>query len=248
MVEGFDRTLLEHFLEECLAECCRQVVDKSRDTEVVVAYDVLLGVEYLSDFNCYLRFLERTCEILHADNGGTDTDVDAGEELGLERIRYGACELFEILHVYSALDLLDENDLALGYVEYKVLVLVREEVLYYVIGRYIVGRDYAYEENNSVYIRVEVQLTGLYADIARKHVIEDYVLDEVVAVILLIIVLLYARKGDSENGSVLACHFVGAFDKYGVVRLYMNAEGLVGIAVADEDIVRIAELDREEVI
>ena len=192
VVEGLDRTLLEHFLEEGLTERCGQVIDKSRDAEVVVAYYVLLGVEYLADFDSYLSFLERACEVLHADNGSTDTDVDAGEELGLERVSDRARELFEVLYVYSALYLLYENYLALGDVEDEVLVLVREEVLYNVISRYVVRGYDADEEDNSVDIRVEVQLAGLDAYIARENVIENYVLYEVVAVILLVIILLDA--------------------------------------------------------
>ena len=93
-----------------------------------------------------------------------------------------------------------------------------------------------------------MQLAGLDAYIARENVVENYVLHEVVAVILLVVILLDARKGDSENGGVLPRHFVRSFDKYRVIRLYVNAERLVGVTVADKDIVRIAELDREEVV
>ena len=248
VVEGLDRTLLEYFLQECLAESGGEMIDKSRDTEVVVAYYVLFGVEYLADLDSYLRLLERARQILHADNGSADTDIHAGEELGLERVRDGAGKLLEILDVDPALYFLYKNYLALGDVEYEVLVLVREEVLYNVIRRYVVGRDDADKEYYAVDVGIEMQLAGLDRDIAREDVVEDDVLYEVVAVVFLVIVLLYARKGDSEDRRVLARHFVGALNEYRVIRLNVYTERLVGVTVADEDIVRVAELDREEII
>ena len=62
------------------------MIDKARDTEVIIAYDILFGVEYLSDFNSDLSFLKRAREILYAHNGCADPDVHAGKELGLKRV------------------------------------------------------------------------------------------------------------------------------------------------------------------
>ena len=67
VIEGLNGVLLENFLEEGLAQSGREVVDKSCDTEVVVAYDVLVGVEYLSYLEGCLSLLEGACEVLNAD-------------------------------------------------------------------------------------------------------------------------------------------------------------------------------------
>ena len=83
VVEGFDRALLEYLLKEGFAEGCGEMIDKSCDTEVIVAYDILFGVEYLTYFDSYLRLLEGTCKILNAHNGSTDTDIYLSEEFGL---------------------------------------------------------------------------------------------------------------------------------------------------------------------
>ena len=93
-----------------------------------------------------------------------------------------------------------------------------------------------------------MQLARLEADIAGQDINKDYILYEVVAVVLLVVVLLDAGQGDSDDARVLACGLVGAFYEYGVVRLYMYAEGLVSISVANEDLVGIAKFYREEVV
>ena len=92
-----------------------------------------------------------------------------------------------------------------------------------------------------------MKFAGLYAYIAGQNVIENDILYEVVSVVLFVVILLYARKRDREDRSVLARNFVGSLNENGIVGLYMNAEGFIGIAVADKNIVRIAKLDREEV-
>lgn len=224
------------------------MVNKSCDTEVVVAYDVLVGVEYLSYLEGCLSLLEGACEVLNADYRSADADVHLCEELAGQRVGDGARQLFKVAHVDVVLYFLDENDVVFRYVEYEILVLVREEVLYNVVSGDVVGGDNADEEHDSADIGVEVQLARLEADIAGQDIVKDYILYEVVAVVLFVVVLLDAGQGDRDNARVLACGFVGAFHEYGVVRLYVYAEGLVSISVAYEYFVGIAKLYGEEVV
>ena len=58
MVKRLNAADLEYLVEEGLAESCWEVVDKTSDTEVVVAYDDLVCIEYLADFKSHLSFLE----------------------------------------------------------------------------------------------------------------------------------------------------------------------------------------------
>ena len=53
-VERLKATLLEYLLQEHLAKSCGKLIDKSADTEVLVAYDILLCLKYLSYVKSYL--------------------------------------------------------------------------------------------------------------------------------------------------------------------------------------------------
>ena len=118
-----------------------------------------------------------------------------------------------------------------------------EQVLNNVIGGYVVGGYYVDKENNTVYICVEVQLPRLYAYISGEDVIKDYILYKVVSVVLFVVVLLDAGKGNCENGGIFACDFVCTLYKNSIVGLYMYSEGLIGIAVTDKNVVGLSELD-----
>ena len=248
VIEGLDGVLLENFLQECLAEGGGQVIDKSCDTQVIVAYDIFVGIEYLTYFQCGLSLLEGASQILHAYDRCADSDIHLCEEFAGKCIGDGACQLFEVAHIDVVLYFLYENDVVLCNVEHEVLVLIGEQVLDNIISRNIVGGDNVDEEHNSADVGIEVQLTRFQADIAGKDIIEDDVLYKVVSVILFIVVLLDAGKRDCDNACILCGRLVRALYEYCVIRLNMNAERLVGIAVADEYFVRIAKLDGEEVV
>ena len=66
MIQRLDRAFLENFLKECFAKCCRQVIDKSCDTKIVIRNDILVSIEHLSYLESYLCFLEASCQILYA--------------------------------------------------------------------------------------------------------------------------------------------------------------------------------------
>ena len=248
VVEGLNAVLLEHFLEEGFAQGGRQVVDKTRDTEVVVAYDVLVGVEYLSYFQGGLRLLEGARQVLYADNGRAYADIHLGEELAGKCVRDRTRQLLQVADVDVVLDLLDEDDVGFGDIEYEILVLVREQVLDNVVGGNVVGGNYADEEHDSADIGVEVQLACLEADFAREHVVQDYVLDEVVAVVLLVVVLLDTGERYRDNAGVLSGRLVGALHEYRIVRLNMDTKRLVGVSVADKHLVGVAQFNGEEII
>ena len=93
-----------------------------------------------------------------------------------------------------------------------------------------------------------MQLSRLYAYISGENVIKDYILYKVVSVILFIVVLLDAGKGNCENGCIFTCDFICSLYKNSIVGLYMYSEGLIGIAVTDKNVVGLSELDREEVV
>ena len=129
VVEALYGVFLENFLEESLAKGCREVIDKSCDTEIVVGNDILVRIENLADLESGLRLLERARQILNSDNGRAYADVNLCEELARKRIRDTSREFFEVFDVDVVLNLLDENDIVFGDIENEVLVLVGEKVL-----------------------------------------------------------------------------------------------------------------------
>ena len=248
LIQTFDRALYKYLAQEHVAQRGGQLVDKSCDAKVVKAHDVLLGVEHLADLKRDLSLLEGAGKILDADNGGADADRNAGAVFADQSVNDGAGKLFEILGFDAGLYLLNDDDIALRDAEDKVLLAVGEEVLDNVISGNIVAGNDIDKENDAAYIGVEMKLTGLNADIAGEYVIENDILDEIVAVVLFIVILLDAGKGDSEYGRVLACDFICTFNENRIVGLYVNAEGLICISVADKDIVGFTQLDSEEVV
>ena len=66
MVERLNAAHFEHLMEECLAECGGEVIDKTGNSKIVIAYDDLVCVEYLTDLKSYLSLLERACKLLYA--------------------------------------------------------------------------------------------------------------------------------------------------------------------------------------
>ena len=245
VVEAVDRALLKDLLEEHLAQGGRQLVDQASDAEVVVADNRLFGVEHLADLQRNLGFLEGLGQLLDAGNDGADADDDAGVELAAQRVHNRAGQLFDILAVDAALDLLDQDNVLLADVEDKVLLLVREEVLDDVEGGDIVGRDDTDEQDDAVDVGVKVQFARLDIDIARQNVFQNDVFDEVVAVILFVVVLLDAGEGDGQNVAELGCDLVGSLHKDRVIRLGPGAERLVGVAVADKNIGVLVEVQHQ---
>ena len=80
---------------------------------------------------------------------------------------------FEVLVVYACLYFLNKNDFGFCDIEHEVLVLIGEQILYYIISRNLVCGNDAYKEYNTAYIRIEVKLSCLERYIAGKNVIED---------------------------------------------------------------------------
>ena len=161
VVEGLDAALLEYFFEEGVAESCGEMIDKSCDTEVIVAYDVLVRIEYLADLKCGLSLLEGASQILNAYNGSTDTYIYLSEELCGKRVRNGACQLFEVLNVDIVLNFLYKHNVVFGDIEYEILVLIGEQILDNIVSRNIVGAYNADKENHSADVCVEMQLSSL---------------------------------------------------------------------------------------
>ena len=63
-----------------------------------------------------------------------------------------------------------------------------------------------------------MQLARLKIDVAREDIIEDNVLDEIPAVIPLVVVLLYTRERYRDNARIFGRVLIAAFHKDGIIR------------------------------
>ena len=98
-VERFEASLLENLLKEHFAKSGGKLVDKSADSEVLVADDVLLSLKYLTYVESYLSLLVCSCKVLEVVYDSRDTDVDLGIELGCESIGDVGCNSLDLLDV-----------------------------------------------------------------------------------------------------------------------------------------------------
>ena len=89
-----------------------------------------------------------------------------------------------------------------------------------------------------------MQLTSLDDNIARQYVIQYHVF----AIVLFIIVLFDIEQGDRQDVGILCSSVIHALNEHGILRLCTGAERLIGITVTDENIVYIAEIQRNELV
>ena len=79
-----------------------------------------------------------------------------------------------------------------------------------------------------------MQLTRLQIDVAREDIVQNQVLDEIIAVILLVIILLDDNERAGENGGVLRSLVVCTLDKNRRLGSGVRTEGTVAVAVVDK--------------
>ena len=141
VVKRLNGALLEYFLEEGFTKSCGQVINKSCDAQIIIGNNVFVSIKHLTYFKSHLRLLEGTCKVLNAYYGSTDTDIYPCKEFAGQCIGNGTRKLFQVLNINIILDFLNQYDIRFGNIENKVLVLVREQILDYVISGNIVGRN-----------------------------------------------------------------------------------------------------------
>ncbi len=241
-VERIEASVLEDLLEEHLAKGRGKLIDKSADAEILIADDVLFGVEYLSDLKGDLSLLVGAGEILDIVDSRTDTDGNLSKELRVECVGDVACHFLDLANVGSCLDILNYYDILLGNTDDKLAALVRENILYHIEGQNIGAGIELDEKDYANLIGVEVQLLGLDVDVTRKNVVEDDVLYERALVILLVIKILDIGKCNGEDGRHLLSQLVLAFDENDILPLGARTDRPVGVAAGGDCLCGVSEL------
>ena len=130
MVESLDRALFEYLFEEGLAKGGGQLINKTGYSEIVVADYRFFGIEHLADLKGDLGILKGTGKLLYSGDRGAYSDHRMGVKFAREGVGYRMGKVFEILGLNILAYLLYKDDILLAYVYNKILVFVREEILY----------------------------------------------------------------------------------------------------------------------
>ena len=75
-VERIYAAVLEYFLKEHLAKSCGKLVDKSADTEIFVADNVLFCLKHFAYLKSHLSLFVCSCKVLDVVNYRRDTNGD----------------------------------------------------------------------------------------------------------------------------------------------------------------------------
>ena len=248
VIQAFDGAFLKDLPQVLLAQGGGQLINDARDTQVIIADDKPLGIEYLAHFQRGLRLTEGPGQILDAGNDTADADLRLGVEFTAQGIHDGTGQLFQVLAFDARLDFLHQYDIGLIDIKDKVLLLIGEEVLHHIKGGNAAVGLHPHQQHRAAGIGGKVQLPRLGKDIAGQDVIQNDILDKIAAVVFFIVVLLDAGKGDTEHAAHFSRQVIAAGNKHGILRLHLGAKGLVGNAVPDEQLVIFAQIRRQKIV
>ena len=212
------------------------------DAEVIVAYDILVRLEYPAHLDSDLRFLVGACKILYIVNDSRDTDRDLGEEFGAESVGDLDRYLLYLFHFGVGLNLFDKHDVTLANADDIIARLVREHILKHLKGHHVGLAAEFDKQHDAIFLGVEVKLLGLDVNIARQDIVKDDILDKRALVIFLVVKLLYVGKRDRQHLGQHLSHFILALNENGVFGFHIIADRTVGIAALAYHIRRVKQI------
>ena len=235
LVKTVDRAALEYLLKEGFTKGSRQLIDKAGNTEIIVGNDGLIGIKYLSDLKGGLSLLKGTGKVLKIRNGGADTDNGMDIRFTRKGIRNRGRKVFNILGLDTNTCFLNKSNICFVYVDNKILGLFGEKILKNIINRNIVRLNSTDKDNGALNIAVKIQFTRLKVNIPRQNIIKNYVLNEVCAVILFIIVELNIRESNRDNRGILSRNYIVTLNKNGVLGTLCGTYRLKGVATENKN-------------
>ncbi len=191
---------------------------------MIVADDGLLGVEHLAHLQRDLRLFKALGQILYIGDLCADAHDRPDIMLDAERVHNTGSQLFDIVLVDAAPDLLHKNGVALADVEHKILLLIREQAADNVVGRDIRAGRNAYEQHNAGNIGGKMHLARFGVDIPGQDVIQHDVFDKVYLIELFVVVLLDGLQAYGKQSRIARRRFVGALHHHRVIVVIVGAE------------------------
>ena len=214
---------------------------------MVVADDRLLGVEHLAHLHGDLCLLEALGQVLHIGNGRADAHNGLDVMLAVEGVHNAGGQLFDVVLVDAALDLLDEDGVVLADVEHEVLLLIGEQAAYDVVGGNVRARGNADEQHHAGHVRCEMQLARLGIDIAGQDIVQHHILDKVRLVELFVVVLLDVLQADGQQRRIAQGGLVGSLHQNGIIVALVRTEQMIGVAVPHERVAGCQPVGRDAV-
>ena len=204
VVQGLDRAALKDLFEEHFAQGRRQLIDQTRNAQIVIADDGALRIEHLADLQSNLRLFKGTGQILDANYNGADADHAMRIKFAGEGIHNGTGQLFQVLRFNARPDLLDQRNVRLVDVDDKILALIREEVLDHIVSGNIGLVCNLNQHADPADVGIKAQFPRFQINIAGKDIVQDHVFNKVAAVILFIVVLFDAAQRDGKQRCIPA--------------------------------------------
>ena len=233
LVQGVDGVLLEHLLQEHLAQGGGQLIDQTADAQVLIVDDVALGVEHLAHLDGDLGLLIGLGQVTQVDGHGADAHEDPALAVQAQGLLDGGGHLFHIPGGGGVVHLVDEGHVLLAHGQNEIVLPVGEQVLHQLQGHRlqpVVHR--ADDEHGPLHLGGHMQLLGPHVNVADEDIIGDDVLDEGALVVLLLIVILGAVEGHGSHGADGVADAVVAAGENGVVEMAAPAgQGLEGLAL-----------------
>ena len=126
LIQILDRAALENLFQKGFAKGCRQLVNKSCNTEVVIRNDCFFGIEYLADLKRRLGLFKRFSKIFKVIYGGSYADNGMNLKLSRKCVGNGRRQIFNILTVNIGLGFFNKGNVGFVYVDDKILCFFGE--------------------------------------------------------------------------------------------------------------------------
>ena len=140
-IRDSNRATLENFFKEHIAECSWKLIDKTSDTEIIIAYNSLFCIEYLTNLKSDLCLFIWTSKVLNALNRSSYTDNTMCVKFARKSIYNRACELLKVFRICFWLNFFDKCYIRFVDIDNEIFAFIREEVLNDIVSRNIVLRD-----------------------------------------------------------------------------------------------------------
>ena len=233
LIQGVDGVLLEHLLQEHLAQGGGKLIDQAADAQILVVDDIPLGVKDLAHLDGDLGLLIRLGQLTQMLGHGADAHEHAALAVDAQSFFDPQGHLLHIAGTSVFVHLVDQHHVLLAHAENEVVLPVGEQALNQIqrSGLHPVVHR-ADDEHAPVHLGGHMQLLGPHVDIADEDVVGDDILHEGALVVLLFIIALGRVQRHGRHGAHRAADAVVAAGEHRIVKVSAPAgQCLEGLAL-----------------